>query len=423
MRPTTRSAAAALALALAACGAKDQRDPYLDAIPDAAGLTIDAQASGAAGALVAIDPSSLTTAGDDLAVVHDKAEALNGAVRHVFARLEEITATRGHELPNGVKVWGPAIRCVERDSGGACLAGGEASLRLTVKRYTDRAASFALEATDPAAVGAFKPVLAGYLLRGPVARRGAGRLWVNLENLKVAAPGFRGQGYLGAGFASGPVAKVATYRMVTFTRDPALHPAVTAAFGMWKNEAGVSRARVAGFGDLDRSGPALELGLWHGVWHPAYGGRAFTVVTSFDDNGPLAGGNLVGDVPAGKYWFGRACYAPGRTTPEYKEWFLCDRTALVNGVPTAVSPRACVVQNGGVGAPVIGSGTWADSSCHWTLGGAEPEGLLPPGLGPTDHPDDDRPEDGDANVGLMPEECPTTVSSTMPDTRPPGMGM
>ncbi len=418
---TARIAAGALAFALSACGASDKTDPYLDAIPDAAALTIDAQA--AAPAAAAIDPAPVSSLQNDLAVVHEKAEAMNAALRDVFARLEELTATGGREMPNGVKMWGPAIRCVQKDGAGACVANGEASLRLIVRRYTDHAADFAVQARDAASVdeGDFKAVLAGYLIRGEVARRGAGKLWVNFQNLKGAAPGFLGQGYLAAGFAAGPVAKAVTYRMLTFTRDPALHAPVTAAFAAWKNAAGLVRARVADFADLDKSGAALELGFWRAVWAPLAGGRAFTVVTDWNDRG-----TPTGDVPAGKYWFARACYAPGQTAPEYKEWFLCDR--LASGLPNP--PVACVVANAGAGAkePGVGSDaitTWQETSCFWDPaqhgGSPEPEGLRPPGMAPLDHADDDRDEDGEANVGLMPEPCPTTVSTMSPDTRPPGM--
>jgi hypothetical protein len=136
-------------------------------------------------------------------------------------------------------------------------------------------------------------------------------------------------------------------------------------------------------------------------------------------NVPHAGGTPTGDVPAGKYWFARACYAAGATTPAFKEWYLCDRA-------TEPTPRACL------GSPtrtvVIGSpsATWADTACHWNeaVRGAEPDELRPPGLDPRDA-NDDRDEDGAAHTGLSPEGCPSTANPTTIDPAPPerrGMG-
>ncbi len=425
MKTTKTLAALALAVALAACGAKDEADPYLAAIPELAALTLDTSAAAPAGAVMAaVDPTPVSSLQDDLAVVHRKAQAMNDALRGVFARLEEVASSGGQELPNGVKVYGPAVRCVQPDGAGGCVPLGQASLRLVVKRHTDAVASFIVQARGAASTNdaEFKPVLAGYLMRGMMARRGAGRLWVNHVNLKAVAAGFEGTGYLAAGFAAGPVAKAITYRMLDFTRDPALHEAVTAAFTGWRNGAGIVRARVAGLADLDKTGAAKELGFWRAVWAPALGGRAFTVVTNHDDNGPLPGGSIVGDVaPAGtldRYWFARACYAPGQTAPSYKEWFSCDR---------ATTPFQCVTFASGQGAVDPGVPTsfssWQETTCYWNAGlrgEAEPQELRPPGLAPGDA-NDDREEDGAAHVGLMPESCPTTVDATNPDPTPPGM--
>lgn len=415
---TTPKTLAALALAavLAACGSDRKADPYLAAIPDAAALTIDTSASASAVVTGVIDPLPVTTVGDDLAVVHRKAQALNDAVRAVFGRIEEIASSGGKELPNGVKVYGPAVRCVQPDGAGGCVTDGQASLRLVVRRHTDRVASFIVQARAAASASDadFKPVLAGYLLRGMMERRGAGRLWVNHENLKAAAPGFLGSGYLAAGFAAGPVAKAVTYRMLDFTRNATVHEPITAAFSAWKNGAGIVRARVAGVSATLAEGAGTELGVWRGVWAPALGGRAFTIVAE-------------GDVPPGKFFFGRACYASGQAQPEFKEWYLCDRTELVNGTETPVGPRRCMVLD--AGAPtrtvVIGaqSATWADTSCAAGDGAvplADRDQVLPPRMGPGG-PDDDRDEDGAAQVGLMPEPCPSTATSIPADPTPPGM--
>lgn len=429
MNPSLRTAAGVLALALAACGEKSKPDLYLQNLPDAAAVTMDTSAAAPTGAVLsgaAVEPSSIPSGaptGNDLAVVHDRAQRLNESLRGAFAQIDALTASEGQVLAGGVKQWGPAIRCVEPDGSGGCVAEGQAKLVLRARRWTDHVGDFVVLATSVAGTAAdYRPVAAGYLVRGAMDRRGAGRLWVNHENLRAAAPGFKGGGFLAAGFAAGPVAKAATYRLLRFTRDlgdPAGHPAITATFSAFRNGAGLVRARVAGFADLDQQGAAEELGIWRAVWAPARGGRAFTVVT--DARNPNAGGAVTGDVDPAKYWFARACYPAGQPSASYKEWFLCDR--LVSGQPNA--PRACVLANGGQGAvdPAVPTAftSWQQTSCHVDPA-SEPDELRPPGLEPRDG-DDDREEDGASHVGLVPEACPSTATSVMnPDQTPPGMG-
>lgn len=429
MTLTLRSAAAgALALALAACGVSSKPDPYLQNLPDAAALTVDTSASASTpAAALAMDPAPVTTAGDDLGVVHRKAEAMNDAIRDVFAHVTALTASGGTLLTGSVKQWGPAVRCVEPDPNGGCVPGGEAKLLLRSRRWTDHLGDFVVLATSVAGSSAdYRPVLAGYLIRGAVDHRGAGKIWVNHENLLAAAPGFRGRGYLAAGFAAGPVAKVVKYRMLGFTRDSTLHAPITAAFSAWKNGAGIVRARVADLGELyaNPTGGAdagRELGFWHGVWAPGASGRAYTVITDFWD--PQAA-TTVGDVPAGKYWFARACYPAGATVPSYKEWFECDRVA-------DATPRQCVLNapldsgsHQGTPDPTYTTyAHWSQTSCYWNpLSGTEPDELAPPGAAPGNDANDDVDEDGASHVGLMPEPVPTTATGIMnPDPTPPGM--
>lgn len=402
-KTTTRIGAGLLALALAACGAQD--DEYLAAIPDAEGLTLEIQGGAAEGlALTAGDAAEPIAAdgtpvtNDDLGEARAKIRALNEAVRAVFQRVGEVAASGGQERPGGVKVFGPADRCVQQGPAG-CLA--EANLRLVVRRVGARVGGFALEARP---VGetldtAFAPVLAGYLVRGETARRGAGRLWVNLENLSAAAgDGYLGQGYMVAGFASGPVAKTATYRMLGFTPDGSRHGPVTAAFSGFLTANRTARVRVAGLADLV-TGPDLELGIGRLAYDPAFGGRAYSIVTSWLDRSTVPP-TPRGDVPAGQYWFSRACYAPAGTLPVFKEWFLCDR---------AQGPRACVVAQGGtwrdaIGIQVAGNpgDTWA-STCARAV---EPPEMDPPTAPPADDASDVSPEEGQSATGLDPEPVP-----------------
>jgi hypothetical protein len=430
MSPLPRIAAAgALALALAACGEKSKPDPYLQNVPDVAALTIDTSATAptgvaAAGVTIVDPPMAVTNLQDDLGVVHAKAQAMNAALRSVFDHLEALRAAGGTKVPGDVKWFGPVNRCVEPATVGAgCMPNGTATLLLRVQLFGDHAASYAVVARPPSSTSDldYKGVLAGFLVRGETDRRGAGKLWVNLPNLQAAASDFKGTGYFAAGFRAGPVAKAVTYRMLDFTRDPAQNPAVTAAFSAWKNGAGWVRARVAGFANLDKSGPAEELGFWRGVWAPGFGGRAFTVIT--DGRNPNAGGAITGDVPANQYWFGRACYPPGSTKPSYKEWFLCDKT--VDGPPATCVQNAPLVagsRQGAVDPSVLTSFQhWSQTTCY-AADGLVPmmdrDQIDPPSAAaPGDGADDDSDEDGN-HTGLLPEGCPTNVTDSNPDTTP-----
>lgn len=417
MRTTMRLGAGALALTLAACGLQEG-DPYLDAVPDAEGLTLELQGGAPAGLALsvpgaqepAVAAASTPETNDDLAAAREKLRALNEAVRAVFARVAEVAASGGRERPGGVKVFGPADRCVQQGPSG-CAA--EANLRLVVRRHTPLVGSFVLEARPVGATleAAFAPVLSGYLVRGATPRRGAGRLWVNLENLGAAAgDGYLGQGFLVAGFASGPVAKAATFRMLGFTRDSSVHAPVTAAFSGFLTPNQTARVRVAGFADLDKSGPDAELGLGHLVYNPTLGGRAFSIVSNWLDRSTTPP-TPHGDVPADQYWFSRSCYAPGATLPSFKEWFLC---------PRAEGPVACLVAQFGswkdaTGTQVAGDvgDTWANTCAL----ASEPPEMMPPAAPPADDANDASPEEGQGATGLAPDEVPG--DPTDPDLTPP----
>jgi hypothetical protein len=420
MRTTTSVGAGLLALALSACQGTEERDPYLDGIPDAEGLALELQGGAAEGLALAAKPAGAAAVAeaaatpvvnDDLAAAREKLRALNEAVRAVFARVAEVAAAGGRELPGGAKVYGPADRCVEPGEGGACLA--SANLRLTVRRLEPNLFAFALEARPVGATleADFALVLAGHLRRAEIARRGQGRLWVSFPSLRAAAgDGFRGQGFLAAGFASGPVARSATYRMLGFTRDPAVHPPVTGAFTGFRTPAGVTRVRVVGLADLDPAGTDLELGIGRVVVHPSLGARAYGVVADWLDLGadPPA---PRGDVPAGQYWFSRACYGPGQPLPAYKEWFLC---------PLAQGPVACLVAQGGTWADAVGQQVAGDPGDTWASTCAldpEPPELLPPPGPPGDGPHDAGPEEGHGRTGLSPDPCP--ADPTAPEPFPP----
>ncbi|MGC3997721.1 MAG: hypothetical protein QM767_09585 [Anaeromyxobacter sp.] len=394
MRHLTLICAAAAALVLAACGQEDTSNPA-DNVPDAPALTLELAGGAAEGLLEAGAPALLATTpdvNDELADAREKLAAVNTAVRSLFAQVAAVVATEGAPAPGQVTVYGPVTRCVVE---GACDAGGSASFKLTVARAFGRTWAFTLTAQ----VGdEWKPVAAGWMHRGAVVRRGAGRVALNLENLRAAAPAYTGQGYLLGAFSSGPVAKHLHYRLVDFTPDPARWPAATAAFRGYKTEAGTTRVRVAGVKDLV-GGEDTELGIARVAYNPALGGRAFSVVTNYTVDGVAHGDVPAGDQGQAQYWFGRACYAPGQTTPAFKEWFLCDRS---------VGPAACVLAQGGVGTPAAGAdgATWQDTCALQT----EPAEFAPPAGAPVADPTDGSAEAGDTTDPGTPPASPDDVT-------------
>jgi len=395
--PTSRfMATGALALALAACGPTEDV-AFTDYLPAASGLALEVQGGAAEGAalVASADPAAPAAADgtpnsrvEDLAAGRARLRALNASVREVFDHVEALAATGGTLEPGDVKVYGPSDRCVQLD-GATCAAGGTANLRLTVHRLTRSLGTFVLVARPAGSTqdGAFQPVLAGYLAKGAVGRHGAGKLAVNLDHMRLAAAGFTGVGYALAGFHAGPVAKKVTWRMVGFTRDPAVRDPVTAVFHGFKSADGVTRVRLAGVEDLDVSGPDTELGFWRLAWHPLLGGRSYSVIADYVD----PRGSAHGDVPPAPgggeaYWFGRACYEPGATTPAFEEWFLCSR---------ADGPGACIAAAGGAGTPVTGTGSW-QTSCAKP---SEPAAFDLPAGAPATSADDTSDEPG-APAGL-----------------------
>jgi hypothetical protein len=397
--------AAALAVALTACAGNDAKSP-IENVPDAAGLTMEVRGGAAEGlALTALDAgvarAALTTApdpNDDLAAARARIAAVNRAVRELFAHVEEVAKENGAPGPGEVTMYGPVDKCVQSD---ACASGGTATLRLKVFHAVSTVWGFSLDAK----VGVdWKPVAAGWMRRGAVARRGRGRIALNLDDLRAAAPAYRGQGYLLGGFENGPVAKALVYRLDHFSPDTSSSAPVTAAFRGFKTAAGVTRVRLAEIADLYGPTPSdTELGFAHVAWHPTFGGRAYMLVANY-----LDGATMHGDVPTAadgtqQYFFGRACYLPGQSTPAFKEWFLC---------PRAVAPAACVIANAGSGDVVVGpaGATWQGTCALAT----EPPELDAPASAPATTSDDTAAESSEAQTGLAPEAPPATTDDVAP---------
>jgi hypothetical protein len=425
---TTLLGAAAMALALTACG---QNNDFAGATPDVAGLTLEVEGGAAEGlaALAATAPqAALATTpgdGDALATIRTEIRALNGELRRVMERVEEAVQAEGVPAVGDRMIYGPADRCVVRDAAGACTA--SANFVLGVKRERERVFTWLLEArpVGSTAQADFKPVAAGWLARGAREHRGVGRLALNLRNLKAVQPACPGDGFLLAGFANGPVAKSVHYRLVEFTAD-GTNPR-TAAYAGMKTGAGVRRVRVATPEELLAGPNGKELLLARAAWLPGVAGRTFEIVTNWKPLDRTAMPPVVdaaatpqGDVPGtpwnSSYYFGRACYAPASPgaplTVRFKEWYLCDRGA---------APAACVVAQGGVGTVVTGTGTWADAgNCRLDV---EPPELGDPGDA-GDSPMHDGDEPGTHGTGMQqPPAPPADQHDTgAPPPGMPGMG-
>jgi len=327
--------AGALALALGACGQK--QDSFTDATPDVAGLSLELAGGapeglaaaepgatpGAAGVAYAVAPSP-PAAGDELGEARAALKALNAEVRRVLEKVAEVAQQPPSAELGDLKIYGPVVRCVQQDAGGACQA--EASLRLAIRHHYLRVYSWTLEARPAASVDptAFKPVLAGWMARAAEAHRGRGRAAFNLENLRLAAPGYTGRGYLLAGFGHVGEARRLAYKLIGFTPDATLQDPVTAGFVGHRTPGGLHRVRVATFADVVAgANPApREVELSHLAWQAGVGGRGFMVVSDWTDGL----GVTHGDVGAGQYFLGRGCWGAGGAL-EFKDWRLCTRGA------------------------------------------------------------------------------------------------
>jgi hypothetical protein len=408
---------AALALTLSACGGaagSGSSASSVQDVPDTQSLilevpggTTEALTTSSAAALeqsAEAAPAAVPTTGDDLAAAREKVASVNAAIRSFVGQIEAVAATAGVPAPGSVTVYGPVDRCVVASP---CDESGEASLKLTIRRAYGSTWAFVLEAA-PVGTESFKPVAAGWMHRGQVIRRGSGRIALNLEALRAAAPAYTGQGYLLGGFSSGPVAKSLTYVLTGpagsgFTPDPSRWPAANAAFRGFKTAAGVTRVRVAGLEDLYRdaaSDTGDELGFASVVYEPSVGGRAYAIVKNYT----LDGATYQGDVPTAgtndHYFLGRACYGPGQTTPAFKEWFYCAH---------GVRPAVCIGEAGGVGTPDPGTaGTAWTESCPTLASEFDAPATEPTGASDTS------PEQGEASADVTSEDPPVDVGDTEP---------
>ena len=410
MQNTRWSLLAVLTLGLAACGGgKSGASSPTDSIPDAAALTLEVTGGPAERAAAQTLPAALAAAsaptwpqtGDNLALAQKKIAAVNSVIRSILDHVADVATQEGAPWPGKGKWYGPKDRCtVEVLVGTACPPDQAATFRLWVGTAgMGRGGAFVLEAK---AVGAaddtYKAVLAGWMLRGALPRRGLGQIWIDLDHLKLAASGYPGQGVLYGGFAAAglPVVKVETLVLVAFTPDPNTWPAATVAFRGFKTAAGTARVRVAALDNYVSTTSADELGLFHVVYNDALGGRAFAIVTDYSTDG---GVTPIGDVPAGYYYFGRSCYAAGSLdAPAFAEWFLCPKTE---------GPVACLADTGNQFTILEGTGWAQDCAIK-----GEPAEFGPPdsapGVDPTALPS---PLPGEDATGLTAQDPPAATDA------------
>lgn len=391
MRNARWMAVAVMGVLAAGCGSKDgsEAGDALDNVPEAEALTLELTGTAADAGQIEVTSQAAAvawpTTQDDLVAARDQVRAVNTAIRKVFELVGGTALVAGPPGPGRSRWYGPYEACAVDTS--PCPEGASAvfSLWVGASLVPAHGYEFVLVAKAPgAADAAYDAVLAGWMRRGAVRHRGVGRIWMNLENLRAAAPTFPGAGHLYAGFGAGRVAKSETLILSGFTPDAAGWAPATVALRGYRTEAGTRRVRVATVEDYLAGDEGDELGLAHLAYDPDLGGRAYGVVVD-------------GDVAAGSYYLGRSCYAAGAPeAPVYKEWFFCD---------AGQGPAACISAAGGAGTPADGfSGTWA--GCPSTI--PETPAFAPPAAEPADPTAIPAALPGEDGAGITPEEAPTS---------------
>lgn len=289
-----RNAMALFAAAALAAGCGGQQQPnqeFADATPDVSGQALEVSGDPSEGVAAIADPgdgygtdeSRLATGPEYLRNVREAIRELNEHVRKLLepvAALIVETAKAGQDQA----VYGPKDR-------------GNATFLLTVKRLAPNKYGWKLEAKPLGGQDSqYVKVAAGRMVKGAAPHRGRGVLGLDLDAYASVDSSFKGQGRLMNAFAHQGEHKVLVYRLKGFTPDPAVHAPVDAAFaGHRLMPSRETRVRVASLTDLVPGPAGRELVLSRAHFIPGVGGRA--------DIG-VAGG----DVAAGTYYFGRACW-------------------------------------------------------------------------------------------------------------------
>lgn len=290
--------AAALALALSACGRDD--DEYVDATPDMEGLALEI--TGAASEGVTAGTQGLTGAEDlgqseqgvgtvpeYLAAARSGIRQLNETLRRALSPIVSLVSRGGRMAPGETRIYGP------RDSDGA-------TWKLTIRRVAEGRFAWKLEAKPIGGPDtAYQIIMAGGVQRGLLPHRGRGAVGINLDNLKsVLGDTFPGQGKLLAAYAhvgEQHESKSLAYVLRNFTPNLTEHDPVNAAFvGHRLVESGATAVRLVARVNIESS-PTLakETVALRVRWLPGVGGAG--AIRAFG-----------GDIPDGSWYRGFACW-------------------------------------------------------------------------------------------------------------------
>ncbi|MBI3180663.1 MAG: hypothetical protein HYZ28_00725 [Myxococcales bacterium] len=300
----------ALLVFAAGCGRQND-DAFAEAAPDIEGLTLELSGAAAEQALMSEDGvqrQGLHENPPELLKHTRQAVAwLNGHVRKAVEPIVELIASgAGKVAPGDSRIYGPKDR-------------GNATYRLTIKRLSVERFNWKLEA-KPLGSGdeAYKAVAAGTLVKGALPHRGRGTIGIDVDTLKSIDSSIKGAGKLFCGFAHVGDTKTLVYLLKGFTPDVSAVDPVSAAFvGHRLMPSKATRVRLAAKVNLgDSPTAAKEFIRARARYIPGVGGRADALATE-------------GDVPAGKVYFGSACW-DAQEHEGFAILRLCNKGDLVN---------------------------------------------------------------------------------------------
>jgi hypothetical protein len=308
---------AAATLSLAGCGGAQEE--FSDGVPSlddvSVELTDETQLEGSVSQGLESADGGGTFTPEYLAQARAEIHALNERLREALAPLHALVKEALPRMERGdTRVFGP------RDH-------GDATYRLTVRKLGVGDFGWRLEAKEQGADDStFQRVAGGAtqndLSRG--ARRGG--VAVDLTLLGTLDSTVLGRGRVFMGFARRPAGKTLVARLQGYTPDPATHPdTLDYVLSAFRLDNGVRRVRLAGQANIEMpQGTAAEEHFRSIVrFVPGIGGRADVRI-------------IDGDVPAGKFRIGRACWTAGG---ESFSRLLLECTTGV-GLP---SPQTCTV--------------------------------------------------------------------------------
>ncbi|MHB8877415.1 MAG: cupredoxin domain-containing protein [Myxococcaceae bacterium] len=280
-----------VALLLAGGCGRGADDKYAEATPDFAGLSMEISGAASEGSALVSDEGAQRQALGGSAIEYlENARTtvghLNAAVKRAVTPIAELVAANaGKAAPGDVMVYGPKDR-------------GTATYKFTIKKLTEIRFGWKLEAK---AIGAadtdYRIVAAGALTKGQQPHRGRGSIGVDLTALKAIDTTVKAEGRLFCGFAHVGDTKTLVYLGKGFTTDPAtMQPTDGAFVGHRLMPSKATAVRLVSLTNLaDSPTVAKELVRTRVRFIPGVGGRADILATG-------------GDVPAGKAYWGSACW-------------------------------------------------------------------------------------------------------------------